>query len=589
MKFIVRIVTLLLLVIVLKTNAQIIIPASNIRNGGSIPCSTCQPKDWFRITGTPDMSNKTTVADNNTAGGGTKWKSEPLTLPPNKHEAWITIRDVGPSAEEALGTTLSNLTIGNEYEIVIYSMTALQDTYSRNYLSEFTFRVTDEYPKVNDTPFETKYPRTTVTNISKDTDKTWGVSKLRFKANNTTMYLAIYPGRTATNNSASTYKSVNLSVTANSINTMPVAQNKTTTAKYGEQVIVNVMEGVSDSDAGQQVMANSVDLNPTINGLQKTLDTEAGTWIVDNNGIVTFTPKNGFYGTTSIQYTIQDNYTTNGTSTPGTSTPKTITVTMAQPCTEPVNGSDFEVRGGNSKTFTMPAADFGFQFDIYELDNSFNLDINGVNLATKEIEFQQNGMPANSQNIRFKDGTIWEKNSIPDIWRLIGTKENPIIRVIIDPNGIVTMFGSKTSGGKLEPLELFNGNTFNNITWNTTRTNTVITHQNVVGNTVMKGYGSGLKVVPCACVKTPNTQTADANTTIGVSTKAVNSNKWPNIVPNGFIALESSNKGMVITRLTNASQVTDPKEGMIIYDKTDACVKLYNGSSWKCIQKSCND
>lgn len=516
------------------------------------------------------------------------WSQSPLTLPPNNHNGWITIRDVGnQGTEEAIGAPITGLIVGSEYEIVVYSMSAVQSNYSQLYLSQFTFRVTDEYPKVDNTSFEAKYPRTNVTNIKKDTDKTWSISKLRFKANNTVMYLALYPGKTAT--SMSTLKSVNLSVTANSINTIPVAQNKTVTTQYGQQVIIDVIEGAYDNDNGQQVMPNSVDLDPTINGLQKTLDTTAGTWSVDNNGKVTFIPKSGFYGTTSIEYTLQDNYSINGTSSAGTSTPKKITINTTQPCTEPVNGSDFEVRGGISKTFEMPATDFGFQFDIYELDNSFNLTINGVDLATKEIEFQQNEMPANSQNIRFKDGTIWEKNSISDIWKLIGTKENPIIRVIIDPNGNVTMFGSKTSGGALLPLELFNGNTFKKITWNTTKKNTVVTHQNVVGNTVMKGYGSGLKVIQCSCVKTPNSEAANYNTTIGISTKAVNSNKWPNSIPNGFIALESSNKGMVITRLTNSNQISDPKEGMIIYDKTDACVKLYNGSSWKCIQKSCND
>ena len=45
------------------------------------------------------------------------------------------------------------------------------------------------------------------------------------------------------------------------------------------------------------------------------------------------------------------------------------------------------------------------------------------------------------------------------------------------------MFGSKTAGGALEPLQLFNGNSFNKITWNTTGNNTVVASQLVLGTT----------------------------------------------------------------------------------------------------------
>lgn len=40
------------------------------------------------------------------------------------------------------------------------------------------------------------------------------------------------------------------------------------------------------------------------------------------------------------------------------------------------------------ENFTQPATNAGFTLDIYELDNSFNMEINGVLLATKEIELR---------------------------------------------------------------------------------------------------------------------------------------------------------------------------------------------------------
>ncbi|MCQ4142439.1 hypothetical protein [Chryseobacterium sp. EO14] len=75
---------------------------------------------------------------------------------------------------------------------------------------------------------------------------------------------------------------------------------------------------------------------------------------------------------------------------------------------------------------------------------------------------------------------------------------------------------------------------------------------------------------------------------VGITTQNPNNN-WPKNIPNGFITLESKNKGFVITRVDNIASIADPKEGMLAYDIYDACVKLYNGTVWKCISKSCNE
>lgn len=86
--------------------------------------------------------------------------------------------------------------------------------------------------------------------------------------------------------------------------------------------------------------------------------------------------------------------------------------------------------------------------------------------------------------------------------------------------------------------------------------------------------------------------TPDGYTKIGISTQANPTTGWPNNVPNGHIVLESKNKGFVITR-TVESAITNPVEGMLIYDTADRCIKLYsvdelNIGQWTCIQKSCN-
>ncbi len=99
------------------------------------------------------------------------------------------------------------------------------------------------------------------------------------------------------------------------------------------------------------------------------------------------------------------------------------------------------------------------------------------------------------------------------------------------------------------------------------------------------------------CIKNPNTATADVynNTTniapVGVSTQANVSSTWPKIVPSAALVLESKQKGFVITRLTTVQRdALIPQMGMLIYniDPTVNCFQLYNGTQWKCIEKSCN-
>ena len=91
------------------------------------------------------------------------------------------------------------------------------------------------------------------------------------------------------------------------------------------------------------------------------------------------------------------------------------------------------------------------------------------------------------------------------------------------------------------------------------------------------------------CVQDGNFEEAGSKTNVGISTMSKKSENWPQSIPNGFLALESSNKGFVITRTDNVEKILDSREGMIVYDKTDKCVKLFNGAEWKCIERSCNE
>ncbi|MDV7699290.1 hypothetical protein N6B72_20410 [Chryseobacterium soli] len=88
------------------------------------------------------------------------------------------------------------------------------------------------------------------------------------------------------------------------------------------------------------------------------------------------------------------------------------------------------------------------------------------------------------------------------------------------------------------------------------------------------------------CTKDPNTSPADTITKIGITIQTKQSG-WPESLPNGAVALESKTKGFVITR-TQSSLIANPVEGMLMYDTVSKCMKLYNGTSWHCVVRSCN-
>lgn len=300
------------------SNAQVGIAASDGASTKPTPCGICVPNGWTLITGTPDISNATNVAGSDTAGGGAKWNESPLPLPPNNHTRWITIRDVGTKAgEEAIQTMMTGLTVGRDYEVVIYSLTALASAvssggrYSPTYIDKFDFQV-GTYPRVN------------ITQINKDIDKSWGTNRLVFKAQSTSMPLKFFPGFNANTKS---YESVNISVTLDAINTLPVGKNFELGSQMKDQpVTFNVASEAIEYDVNQSVQPKTIDLDINTPGIQSTYIDVKGTWTANASGQVTFMPSLGFEGQATIEYTIQDNYTLNGIASPGTSIPKTIII-----------------------------------------------------------------------------------------------------------------------------------------------------------------------------------------------------------------------------------------------------------------------
>ncbi|WP_347924679.1 gliding motility-associated C-terminal domain-containing protein [Pontimicrobium sp. SW4] len=162
----------------------------------SANCAVCAPTGWAVITGTPDISNRDIAAASGTAGGGSVWTNAPLPLPPNGHQNWISLRDLGTGyPEEIVGTNMTGLIIGEVYEVNIFSLTALS-AYSPNYIDEFHYSISGG-------------ARQTVTGI---TQESWGLNRVRFTATAASMTFDLYPGFNASPGYSSNHESVQLSI-----------------------------------------------------------------------------------------------------------------------------------------------------------------------------------------------------------------------------------------------------------------------------------------------------------------------------------------------------------------------------------------
>ena len=153
----------------------------------------------------------------------------------------------------------------------------------------------------------------------------------------------------------------------------------------------------------------------------------------------------------------------------------------------------FETSNGATTTFNAPAADKGFQFNVYQLDNSFNLNVNGVDLVPGEIQCQGTGSTGESQLVFLSDNSGYGQAGNDNIWVIQGTKASPVIQLNIDKDGVVSFLGKRNTGAVLEPMRLRLGQPQpQNLTWNVNGANVVVLSQRVSGPTNISGEGFGI-------------------------------------------------------------------------------------------------
>lgn len=155
----------------------------------------------------------------------------------------------------------------------------------------------------------------------------------------------------------------------------------------------------------------------------------------------------------------------------------------------------FSISNSNSVTLTDTSPGTGAVIDFTRLDNSFSIQINGVDLfvggpagAPNMAEFQI--ARTSGQTVRFADGDQYALDT-PEVYQLSNTGSAPVVRLEINPDGTIALYGIKANDGTLEPLELFNGLTVNSAAisaaWNDTGSNTIVIDQNVTGPTYALG------------------------------------------------------------------------------------------------------
>jgi len=104
---------------------------------------------------------------------------------------------------------------------------------------------------------------------------------------------------------------------------------------------------------------------------------------------------------------------------------------------------------------------YGAQLDIFYLDNSFQLYVNDKPVFSKEIDFED----ILGSDVQFSDGTWYgSPNSGTPVIYFVNQekprKEIPIIRLVIDENGDIQLFGRKNINQTLRALTFRNGVTY---------------------------------------------------------------------------------------------------------------------------------
>lgn len=178
------------------------------------------------------------------------------------------------------------------------------------------------------------------------------------------------------------------------------------------------------------------------------------------------------------------------------------------PCVTNYNmGSNtFDTDAFSSPKFqSFPGISDLYVVDFFYLDNSFNINFNGINIAPQELQFST-GPVVGTRTVAFaSDNAQWGINGIPQIWDMGDSNLSnqsmflaPVVRVTIDRNGNVKLYGKRSqTSNVLEPLKYVGTGALRTISWQPTGNNVNITQVNEPPNRLVGlAYGKQFGTCP---------------------------------------------------------------------------------------------
>ena len=332
-------------------------------------------------------------------------------------------------------------------------------------------------------------------------------------------------------------------------NANPIAQNDTATTEAGVSVTSNALANDSDPNGnpltitaatqGATTLVVNGSTPNTVSGVDSAGNpvANAGTLVLNPNGTYTFVPAAGFTGTVDpVTYTISDG---NG----GTDTAV-------------INISVYPNSGNN--VFANDDANSGPKGST----------MNG-NVLTNDFDSENNTFTVTAATANGTAITVGSPTLIPGIGTLT-----------LNSNGTYTFV----------PLPDFVG--------------TVVIPYTICDNGTPQACDEATLYLTSldrnACYNDAYIGAAGMDTKHGITLlkRAGNdgdgdaTNDWPMMRKSAHTVLESNTKGFVITRMTSdpaqsaaanyITKITNPVEGMMVYDTYSKCLKLYDGTQWSC-------
>ncbi|WP_299061803.1 GEVED domain-containing protein [uncultured Polaribacter sp.] len=138
------------------------------------------------------------------------------------------------------------------------------------------------------------------------------------------------------------------------------------------------------------------------------------------------------------------------------------------------------------QTLTLPAGNKEVVFDIYRIDNSFSITVNGVDLAG-EIQFTRSAFLPGHNMIEFSDGIAYGESGVTNIWTIGGSSTRVDLRISISSAGVLSLYGVRSTDEYAPLEELFLTTPALNAIWNLGTTNEIVFDQEVNGGTYITG------------------------------------------------------------------------------------------------------